>query len=161
MLKRISEWRKEKIVYKISRKYRKNAPAFPSELNVPKFFPYIHFKAYLYLSLGPVRHRNINFYQLPPKDLTQDRLDIIKNGCEQILNWRGISPDFPLEDIGIECFYDIFQMFRFKIVKQSAFNVEDDFFLDEMHLEHVLNSRSVTIYNKVKKISSLGYSDNE
>jgi len=64
--------------------------------------------------------------------------------------WRGLSPERPLEDVGIDGFYALLQLLHFKLTVQSAFDGGPGMILDEMQMEHVVDSRTITLYNRVK-----------
>ena len=135
---------------RIDAKYRTNTQPPPQGLTVPDVFGYLHYKSFLYLQLGPEKYRKGDFFQLPPKDWPQSLLDAVKSGCEQILMWRGLSKDRPLENIGIKGFYALLHLFHFKLKAQAAFDGGSGMFLDKMEMEHVADSRTITLYNNVK-----------
>ncbi len=141
----------EDLLDEIEEKYENESPPRPRGLKMPRTFVYIHYKAYEYLQLGPEKYREIDFFDSPPKDWDQERLERLQQGCKQILDWRGPSPEIALENLGIEGFYDLCQLFHFKVVAQKLVSSDEQTFLDEMQLEHLVDSKKeLILYNKVQ-----------
>jgi hypothetical protein len=131
-------------------RYLKEAPAPPSGLPVPDVFGYLHFKAFVFLTVGPDGYRLIDAFHLPPEHLPASRLDAIRRGCEQIVRWHGVSPHQPLQDIGVSGFYALLRLFHFQTVRQEALATDlPGVVLDKMHMKHVVDGREITLYNKV------------
>jgi hypothetical protein len=80
---------------------------------VPDVVGYIHFKAYMYLQLGPDAYRQVDALQMPPAGWSAERLAVLQSGSEQIVRWCGVSIDRPLDDLGIGGFYAFVQLFHF------------------------------------------------
>jgi hypothetical protein len=135
---------------RIRTKYEAEAKPPPRNLKVSDVFAYLHYKAFVYLQLGPAEYRKGDYFNLPPEDLPRSRLDVIRSGCEQILLWKGFSAQCPLEGIGIEGFYDLLQLFHFKLAEQAIVDGGGGKILDEMQMEHVVDSRTITLYNLVE-----------
>lgn len=140
------------INYKIIERYEAETLPPPSGLNVPEMFPYIHFKAYSYLAQGPDTYRKRDAFGMPPKSASTFALGLIKQGCEQILKWRGILPQKPLESIGIQGFYLLTELLHFKVIEQSATSNGDDMILDKMIIKHAVTGEEVILYNLVEPI---------
>ena len=147
---RFTNWRRERMLDRIDAKYRTEAQPPPHGSAVPEAFGYVHYKAFMYLQLGPARYRKTDFFNCPPRDWTKSRFRAVKSGCEQILMWRGLSPERPLRDIGIEGFYALLHLFHFKLQSQAALDGAPGMILDKMEMEHVVDSRKITLYNEVK-----------
>lgn len=131
-------------------RYRREAPPPPPGIEVPKMFGYIHYKACRYLTVGPAKYRQGDFFHLPPKEWSPEQLELVKRGCEQIVAWRGIAPESPLENIGIDGFYALLHVFHFKLKQQSAFDGGDGTILDKMEMEHAVTSEEITLHNRVR-----------
>ena len=150
LLKRLSEWRQAKEAKAISARYRREtAPPSPNT-EIPRLFGYIHYKAFQYLAVGPRKYRQQDFFHLPPKEWSVEQHESVKRGCEQIIRWRGITPESPLEDIGIGGFYALLHLFHFRLARQSAFDGGDGAILDRREMQHVVTSEEITLYNRVR-----------
>ena len=135
----------------IAEKYENESPPRPRGLKIPRSFFYIHYKSFEYLQLGPEKYRETDFFHSPPKYWDQERLERLKQGCKQILDWRGSSSDIALEHIGIEGFHDLCHLFHFKIVAQKIVSSDEQTYLDEMQLEHLVDKKKkLILYNKVQ-----------
>lgn len=131
--------------------YWSKAPPPPQNTSIPKTFGYIHYKAFSYLTQGPEKYRRDDFFHLPPEDLPRDRLETIAHGCQQILQWRGLTHETALEGIEIQGFYDLLRLFHFDLKQQSALVDKDpNTILDMMEMKHVITSEEITLYNRVK-----------
>lgn len=137
---------------RIEAKYETEAPLPPSGLTPSAVFGYIHFKAFVFLQLGPERHRSIDAFQFPPAEWSEGTLETIRCGCEQIVQWRGLSPELPLEGLDIRGFRGLLQLFHFEAVLQSALalGTGEGYIIDAMQMRHVVDGREITLYNRVK-----------
>jgi hypothetical protein len=131
------------------KRYRRETSSPPPGMEVPKTFEYIRFKAFRYLAVGPVKYRRGDFFHQPPAECSPERLESVRRGCQQIIEWRGITPALPLEGIGIDGFYALLRVFHFRLKEQSAFDDLDDTILDKMEMHHVVTSEEITLYNRV------------
>ena len=130
--------------------YDNGAPEPPADVVVPDVFWYIHFKAFGFLKAGPDEYRKHDALHLPLANLPATRLDAIKRGCEQILQFRGLSPDRPLEGIGVGGFYALLRLFHFRSDQHTALMTETaGVVLDEMQVKHLVDGRGLTLYNMV------------
>ena len=138
------------IYMELFERYQKEKPPPPSGLKPPQDFGYIKFKAYSYLKMGPEFYSRNDALGMPPEKASSHTLDLVEQGCKQILEWRGIAPERPLEGIGINGFYRLIELFHFKVVEQKAIPEADGTFLDEMLIKHVVSGEEMTLFNKVK-----------
>jgi hypothetical protein len=137
-------------VAEIRERYEQEAAPPPAGLDVPRSFHYIHFKAYLYLLLGPDAYREGDALGRPPAALPELRLDAIRLGCQQILAWSGLTPDRPLRDIGVDGFYALMRLFHFRSVMQAALDAGSaGHVLDRMDMQHIVSSDQLRLYNLV------------
>lgn len=117
---------------------------------VPDVFRYLHFKAFAFLRTGPEEYRKHDALGRPPVGLPASRMDAIRRGCEQIIEFRGLSYARPLEGIGIDGFYALIRLFHFESDHQTALTSDTPgVVVDEMRVTHVMNSRTLTLYNRV------------
>lgn len=122
----------------------------PHGLDVPAAFRYIHYKSFGYLQLGPAVYREGDAFGMPPAEWPELTLDAVRVGCEQILAWRGLSPDSPLEGVGIGGFYSLLRMFHFERAEQTLVGSRGDLMLDEMRMKHGVDGREITLFNLVR-----------
>lgn len=93
--------------------YESEAPRPPADVVVPDAFWYVHFKAFAFLMVGPDQYRSQDALRQPPENLPATRLDRVNRGCEQILQFRGLSAVRPLEGIGVDGFYALLPLISF------------------------------------------------
>jgi len=130
--------------------YEDEAPAPSAAIEVPDVFWYVHFKAFAFLSAGPDEYRSHDALRQPPENLPAARLHAIQRGCERILQFQGLSPDRPIEGIGVDGFYALLRMFHFALDQQVALEIGAiGTILDQMKMRHVVDGRELTLYNLV------------
>jgi len=151
LIEKIRHWIKTRRAKRITALYWRKAPHPPKNQSIPKTIGYIHYKAFSYLTQGPEKYRRDDFFKLPPQDLPEHRLETINRGCQQILQWRGLTPETALEGLEIGGFYDLLRLFHFDLKQQSALVDKDPTtILDMMEMQHVMTSEEITLYNRVK-----------
>src|SRR5262249_4743107 len=129
------------------------APFAPEGFDVPKRFDSIRFKAFVYLEIGPEAYRDGDTLGFPPADWPPSKLDAVKSGCEQLLQWKGLTPEVPLEGIGVDGFDALLRMFHFDHVSHEVYAaVGLDHQLDRMVMCQVIDGWQVTLYNLVKAL---------
>lgn len=140
----------EKIADYVEQRYEADAPPAPDGLVIPPAFSYLRFKAFGFLLLGPEVYRRIDAFGYPTPDMDTDQ-DRLRHGCAQIVEWRGLSLDRPLEGIGIRGFNSLLLMCHFRCQEQSAHAVagRPNTFLDTMRMVHLVETREITLYNLV------------
>lgn len=130
--------------------YESEAPRPPADVVVPDAFWYVHFKAFAFLTVGPDQYRRQDAFRQPPENLSAARLHEVNRGCEQFLQFRGLSPARPLVGIGVDGFYALSRLFHFALVQQAALETNTaDTILDKMNLRHVVDKQELTLYNLV------------
>ena len=89
-------------------------------------------------------------FGMPPASWTALELDTIRVGCEQIVQWRGLSPEAPLEGMGIGGFYLLAEFFHFTLVGQALL-LDGGLggMLDAMFMKHDVDGRALTFFNLV------------
>jgi len=123
----------------------------PEGVNPPEHFGYIHFKAYKYLKIGPDAYSAQDALGMPPRGALPSLLALVEQGCRQIVDWRGLSPERPLQGLGINGFYRMIEVFHFKLAEQSATFGDDGSVMDKMTIKHSVTGEQITLYNLVKK----------
>jgi hypothetical protein len=104
----------------------------PAGVDPPEHFGYIHFKAYRYLRIGPDAYRAQDSLGMPPKGAPPHLIALIEHGCRQIVDWRGILPERPLQGLGVNGFYRMIEVFHFTLARQSAKYRDDGSVMDKM-----------------------------
>jgi hypothetical protein len=111
---------------------------------------YILAKASLYLRLGPERYRKGDYFGMPAEECDPRTLAEIRSCYEQMLEGRGYRRDAPTEGVGIGGFYEALATLHFRSTEQRARPTDDRlYFIDEIDFVHVMDGRTVTLYNKV------------
>lgn len=141
---------------RLQAEYQTQAPAPPDDVVVPDVFWYIHFKAFAFLRAGPEEYRKHDALHRPPTGLPATRMDAIRRGCEQIMEFRGFSHERPLDDIGVDGFYALIRLFHFESHQHTTLGSDiPGVVVDEMQAAHVVDGRGLTLYNRVK-VRALG-----
>jgi hypothetical protein len=113
-------------------------------------WPYILAKASLFLRLGPERYRKGDYFGMPDEECGPRTLDAIRSCYEQMLEGRGYRRDAPIEGVGIGGFYHALATLHFRGAEQRARPADDRLhFIDEIDFVHLMDGRTVTLYNKV------------
>ncbi len=124
------------------------------QLALDNQFPYIFFKAFHFLALGPVDYRANDFFGQPPNQFTDLDLAILKKGCQQLLKGRGLSISKPLMGLDVLGFNALFRMFHFTPVGRKTdfqFIYKGDIgILDKIKFEHKVSKQAVTFYNFIR-----------
>ena len=116
-------------------------------------FPYIYAKASHFLRIGENIYRKNDFFNCPDENITPEELELLKEGCKQILQGKGIVPDNPFTDLGIPGFRQLFELFHFESIEQSAIPYnknEISGMLDKMTMKHFIEDRVCTYFNLVE-----------
>ena len=130
--------------------YEAEAREPPGDVVVPDVFWYLHYKAFAFLSAGPDRYRRHDALHQPPENVSATALDALRWGCKQILQFRGLSPDRPMEDIGVDGFYALLRLLHFSVDQQAVLGTAAvGTVLDQMKLRHAVDGRELTLYNVV------------
>ena len=121
----------------------------PPGIKPPEHYGYIHYKAYSYLKKGPAVYRRQDAFGMPSENTPLSILSVIEQGCRQIQEWKGITPESPLKGLGINGFYRLIELFHFKVVGQSASFGDDGTVMDKMTIKHAVSDWELTLYNMV------------
>ncbi len=127
----------------------REAPPRPAGFEAPALFLYIHYKAWRFLKVGPDEYRLDDALQQPPATWGPETIAAVTRGCEQFLQYRGTTPDEPLEGVGIDGFYQLLQLFHFKAASQALLDHPSGMMLDRMEMRHVVDGRTIVLYNLV------------
>ena len=132
-------------------RYDAETSMHPEGLGVPEPYEYIRYKAFVFLTLGPDAYREFDAFNQPPAGWPELAQDAVTIGCRQLLDWKGLTPEQPLDGVGIGGFYSMLRIFHFGCVMQEALALESDpvHFCDRMQMRHVVNGDQLTLYNRV------------
>jgi hypothetical protein len=111
---------------------------------------YIFTKAERYLKIGADNYRNKDFFHQPPENLSRELLEKLEDGCRQFTMERGYSKDNPLENIEIDGFYCLMDLFHFKVIEQGIAVIDEDYYIDKMVAQHIMSGDKMILYNKVE-----------
>jgi hypothetical protein len=112
---------------------------------------YIFEKAWLYLKLGPEKYRKNDAFKQPPLDFDDQDLEILANGCRQILEGIGLTKEKPFTELDVMGFNALFRLFHFENVQRQCkhgFIINDTKgALDSITFQHVIDGSQVVYYN--------------
>jgi hypothetical protein len=111
-------------------------------------FPYLYTKAYYFIKDGAEAYASSDAFKLPDSSFNSEDLELLKLGCNQILEGRGFSSKNPFTNLGIRGCHKLFELFHFKFVNQTVTKV-DDGMLDKMTFKHVIDKKQISYYNLV------------
>ncbi len=122
-----------------------------SELAIENRFPYIFSKAELFLRIGEEKYREGDFFKQPPENLTVEDIDILKDGCEQILIAKGLTEENPFQNLDVSGFNALMRMFHFESLQRSTkYKVVIDGkkgCIDKITFKHIVDNSEITYYN--------------
>ena len=124
-------------------------PSEDSKLCIDNRFPYIFTKYFYFLEDGPELYKQKDAFSLPGNSFSNQDIEKIKSGCQQLLEGKGFRKEHPIIDLGIKPCHKLFELFHFEFVKQTAINMENGRFLDKMTFQHVIDKSIVIYYNLV------------
>ena len=111
-------------------------------------FPYLYTKAYYFNRDGPESYASSDAFNLPDSSFSSEDIELLKLGCNQILEGRGFSSKNPFRNLGIRGCHKLFELFHFKFTHQQVTKVSDGM-LDNMTFKHVVDNKEITYYNLV------------
>ncbi len=114
-------------------------------------FVYIFSKAWLYTKLGPEKYRKDDAFNQPPVDLDHEDLEVLANGCRQVLEGVGLTIEKPFTELDVMGFSALFRLFHFKNIQRKCkhgfiFNGKTGA-LDSITFQHVIDGSKVVYYN--------------
>ena len=130
-----------KVVRKMSKK--------ELELAFDSRFPYIFTKAFYFMLQGPKTYSEKDALNLPDDTFNDDDINLLKIGCNQLLEGIGFSTENPLKNIGVRGCHKLFKLFHFEMVDQMVFKNEGNA-IDKMVFRHIVDKKEITIYNLVE-----------
>ena len=112
-------------------------------------YPYIFTKASYFIKQGPKLYSENDALKMPDDSFSNEDLENLKIGCNQLINGIGLSLENPLKELGVRGCHKLFNLFHFEMVSQKAFNNKDGNFVDMMTFRHVVDQKEITYYNLV------------
>tara|TARA_B100000683_G_scaffold267291_1_gene300721 strand:- start:8395 stop:8826 length:432 start_codon:yes stop_codon:yes gene_type:complete len=91
-------------------------------------------------------------FDLKGVKITEDARDLIDLAVPQIINYKGLTFDRPLEGLGIGGFYYFMLIFFFERKRQLASRFEG-YIIDSMLMKHSVTGVEMWLTNKVNEIS--------
>ena len=91
-------------------------------------------------------------FDLKGVKITEDARDLIDLAVPQIINYKGLTFDRPLEGLGIEGFYYFMLIFFFERKRQLTSRFEG-YIIDSMLIKHTVTGVEMWLTNKVNEIS--------
>ena len=111
-------------------------------------FPYLYTKAYYFIKDGAAYYASSDAFNLPDSSFNSEDVELLKLGCNQILEGKGFSSKNPFKNLGIRGCHKLFELFHFKFVNQTV-TIVDDGMLDKMTFKHVMDKKQISYYNLV------------
>ena len=81
----------------------------------------------------------------------------VVDGFRQLIEGKGYSMECPLENIGIDGFYYLMDIFHYVVVSQGVVISESDYCLDEMIIQDVVTEERVILYNLVMIVNEKSF----
>jgi hypothetical protein len=110
------------------------------------------------MSIMGIHYLGIVFYPLPEgtdmKDMkiTEDAIELIDKGLQQIIDYKGLIFDRAFENLTIGGFYYFMYLFHFERRRQLA-TFFDSYTIDKILLKNTITGDEMWLANKVAKIS--------
>ena len=115
-------------------------------------FDVLYKKAFEFLNDGPEIYRFFDAYKMPQKKWNDDELTKVTEGCKQILQGKGLTEENPLENLDVDGFYRLFELFHFANIARQTKRIKIDGktkFLDTITFKHFHEKWQVTYSNLV------------
>jgi len=132
---------------------RPKIPFYSFIFSIPKDAPsawrYILAKANRYLRLGPDTYRKADYFGMPDAECDEETLREIESCFRQFLNYKGYLEANPIENVSISGFYAAMRTLHFEEEQRASFHSDLGVVLDSMLFEHVVDKRSIRLFNKV------------
>lgn len=109
-------------------------------------------KAIILQEKGIEVSRNDNDFNFNDMIITKDATNLIKKGLPQIINYKGLSFERPLEGLTIRGFYFLLHLFYFKRSRQIA-HFFDNYTIDHILIKNTITGDEMWLTNKVSKIT--------
>jgi hypothetical protein len=141
-----------KFIY-MNNSYLKLVGQWPKELKktaIDNRFPYIHEKARLFELLGKDKYRKIDFFNQPDISLSDEEIEIIHLGCQQVKQGKGLTAVQPFENLDVSGFHALMRLFHFKPISRVSKIVtvnQSRGVLDQITFKHLMDDSEVAYFN--------------
>lgn len=113
-------------------------------------FPYLVAKANLYLKLGHIKYREVDYFS-EPSNIDSENLLLLERGCNQIILGHGLLKEKPLYDLGVIGCSALFELFHFRKISRRSyykcFYNGKKGVIDELTFGHVVDGSEIVYYN--------------
>lgn len=113
-------------------------------------FPYIFTKAKSFLQNGIEKYKKEDFFK-EPNISSEEVHDLLKEGCKQVIQGRGLTPEMPFCDLGVQGFNALMRTFHFSYSsRQTSHNIfynGQKGHLDKITWKHIVDHSEVVYYN--------------
>jgi hypothetical protein len=113
-------------------------------------FGYIWSKADQFLIHGPDKYRAGDFFGMPDSEWGQEELELVTEGCRQVLQGMGLTPEKPFKGLGIGGFYRLFELFHFEPAGRKSSFLPEGGVVDAITFRRLMDEGTVTYYNLVE-----------
>jgi hypothetical protein len=121
------------------------------ELAIENQLPYFFSKANLFLKMGHEKYRLADYFKRPPAETSNEELEILKVGCEQVIEGKGLFSSNPFVNIDVAGFSSLMRLFHFKAVTRKTKHLiefeEKKGALDCITFIHIVDNRKTTLFN--------------
>lgn len=137
----------------MNKSYLKHLDNWSEEVKNAAFknrFSYIFEKASLFLKFGKEKYRKLDFFNEPNELLSDEQIELVIQGCKQVLDGRGFISEKPFENLGVTGFYALMRLFHFEPIsrKSKIIQLKDsNGVLDEITFKHIIEATEVTYFN--------------
>lgn len=117
-------------------------------------YTYLFSKADLFLKVGAEVYRKNDFYHQPStNDILE--LEVLKDGCKQVLECRGLTDTRAFTNLDVRGFAQLMNLFHYESSqRKSKYNFElggQKGILDAITFIHVVDGNELTLYNFCRK----------
>lgn len=129
----------------------------PDTLPTPIPFGYVRMqvKARKFLAAGPDVYHRSDALSKPKLPLSQEELLQLRSGMEQLLAFKGVSPENPFTGLEVDGFYLLLDTLHYQFQSQRLLQQGPDAFVDAMTMEHQVTSETITLFNAVSLLYQL------
>tara|TARA_B110000263_G_scaffold211710_1_gene194820 strand:+ start:37 stop:462 length:426 start_codon:yes stop_codon:yes gene_type:complete len=109
-------------------------------------------KAIILKEKGIEECRDDESFNLKDMRITEDAIELIDNGLQQIIDYKGLTFNRAFENLTIGGFYYFMYLFHFERSRQLA-TFFDSYTIDQILLKNTITGDEMWLANKVDKIS--------
>ena len=108
---------------------------------------------------GYIVHKAYSLLENPPlkENCTEEEIediDLLIEGCKQVVEYKGYTEEYPYTNIGIHGFYVLYNFLGFEMFTQEATSIEKEdglYYMDKMSMKHdFYEDHNMVVYNLVK-----------